>query len=82
MVLVFTPSLATSTFPFPLTSGEQGLHSISEPFPRLQYNTCIAGAAADPSLTGDTWILGDVFLQNVYTTWDVGNGRIGFVTLA
>lgn len=28
------------------------------------------------------WILGDVFLQNVYTAWDVGGGRIGFATLA
>jgi cathepsin D len=28
------------------------------------------------------WVLGDVFLQNVYTAWDVGNGQIGFATLA
>jgi hypothetical protein len=28
------------------------------------------------------WILGDVFLRNVYSAWDVGNGRIGFATLA
>jgi Eukaryotic aspartyl protease len=28
------------------------------------------------------WILGDVFLQNVYTAWDVGGSRIGFATLA
>ena len=26
------------------------------------------------------WILGDVFLQNVYTAWDFGGGRIGFAT--
>ncbi|KAI0287674.1 aspartic peptidase domain-containing protein, partial [Russula brevipes] len=42
---------------------------------------CIAGAAAASSLTG-FWILGDVFLRSVYSAWDVGNGRIGFATLA
>ena len=30
----------------------------------------------------DFWIVGDVFLQNVYTAWDVGGNRIGFATLA
>jgi hypothetical protein len=28
------------------------------------------------------WILGDVFLRNTYTAWDVGIGRIGFADLA
>ena len=62
-------------------------------------STCLAGAAADKTLTGgelvpplifvakaecdiDFWILGDVFLRNVYTAWDVGGSRIGFATLA
>ena len=27
------------------------------------------------------WILGDVFLQNAYTAWDVSKGRIGFADL-
>ncbi|KAH9968219.1 acid protease [Russula dissimulans] len=44
-------------------------------------DTCMAGAAADQSMTGGFWILGDVFLQNVYTAWDVGNRRIGFAIL-
>ena len=29
----------------------------------------------------DFWILGDVFLQNVYSAWDIGNKRIGFAGL-
>jgi len=45
-------------------------------------STCIAGAASAPTLTGVFWVLGDVFLQNVYSAWDVGGGRIGFATLA
>jgi cathepsin D len=28
------------------------------------------------------WVLGDVFLQNVYTAWDAENGYIGFADLA
>jgi len=42
-------------------------------------STCAAGAKSKRNL--DFWTLGDVFLQNVYTAWDVGNSRIGFATL-
>ncbi|KAH9984825.1 acid protease [Russula vinacea] len=46
---------------------------------------CVAGASSDATLEVETgsqfWILGDVFLQNAYTAWDVGKGRIGFADL-
>jgi len=45
-------------------------------------DTCIAGAAVSATFIGQFWILGDVFLQNVYTAWDVDQTRIGFATLA
>lgn len=45
-------------------------------------SACIGGLAADSSLTDEFWIVGDVFLQNVYTAFDVGNSQVGFATLA
>ncbi|EPQ56641.1 acid protease [Gloeophyllum trabeum ATCC 11539] len=42
---------------------------------------CVGGVAAQDGL-GDFWIVGDVFLQNVYTAFDVGNSQVGFAELA
>jgi len=44
-------------------------------------NSCIGAIAGTGSL-GDTWILGDVFLQNVYSVFDVGGLQVGFADLA
>jgi hypothetical protein len=40
---------------------------------------CVGGVVASPALS--FWIVGDVFLQNVYTSFDLGQNRVGFATL-
>ena len=54
--------------------------------PRLRLSTVVSWPVGFPvgnaDCDTDFWILGDVFLQNVYSAWDVGNARIGFATLA
>ncbi|KLO11674.1 acid protease [Schizopora paradoxa] len=41
---------------------------------------CVGGLMADDSV--GFWILGDVFLENTYTEFDVGNKRVGFAPVA
>ncbi|KZT25209.1 acid protease [Neolentinus lepideus HHB14362 ss-1] len=43
-------------------------------------SSCVGGIVAQDD--ADFWIVGDVFLQNVYTAFDVGNTQVGFATLA
>lgn len=41
---------------------------------------CVGGMVA--SDLGSFWVAGDVFLQNVYTSFDMGNNQVGFAALA
>lgn len=43
---------------------------------------CISTIIAHQSSGANTWLLGDVFLKNVYSVFDFDNGQIGFGTKA
>ncbi|EKM50158.1 uncharacterized protein PHACADRAFT_213911 [Phanerochaete carnosa HHB-10118-sp] len=40
---------------------------------------CVGAVVGSSSLS--FWVVGDTFLQNVYSTFDLGNNRVGFATL-
>ncbi|EGN96394.1 hypothetical protein SERLA73DRAFT_76353 [Serpula lacrymans var. lacrymans S7.3] len=42
---------------------------------------CVGAVSANDGI-GDFWVLGDAFLRNVYTVFDVGNSRVGYAQLA
>jgi len=44
--------------------------------------TCLGGFSYNDNIAGEFWIIGDVFLQNVYTTFDIGNLQVGFAQLS
>ncbi|KAI8979922.1 aspartic peptidase domain-containing protein [Pilobolus umbonatus] len=39
---------------------------------------CLSGVSGQGTYGDDTWILGDIFLRNFYTVFDVGQGQLGF----
>jgi len=47
----------------------------------LGNTTCVGGFGTIPTHTG-FWVIGDVFLRNVYTEFDYGKLRVGFAHLA
>ncbi|KAL4079471.1 aspartic peptidase domain-containing protein [Scleroderma citrinum] len=69
-----TPTLAFGGRSFTVSASTFNLGRVSN-----NSTQCIAGLAGGGS---DYWLIGDVYLQNVYTIFDVGNSRIGFADLA
>jgi cathepsin D len=42
----------------------------------------LAPAVSRLTVAVDGWLIGDAFLQNVYTVFDMGRMRVGFADLA
>lgn len=43
---------------------------------------CVGGLIANDNIgIGSAWLVGDIFLQNVYSVFDLSNNQVGFATL-
>ncbi|KAF8433778.1 acid protease [Boletus edulis BED1] len=61
---------------FPIAASALNLGSVSS-----GSSDCVSGIVGQ-DIASSFWIVGDVFLQGVYTAFDVGNTRVGFAKLA
>lgn len=71
----YTPTLKFGGQLFPVSESTFNLGPVHE-----GSTDCIAGLTGMPGI-GEHWIIGNVFLQNVYTIFDVGNTEVGFAKL-
>ncbi|KAI9566248.1 Asp-domain-containing protein [Boletus coccyginus] len=70
-----TISLSFGGTAFPILASALNLGPVSN-----GSSDCISGLVGQD--TGSFWVIGDVFLTGVYTTFDVGNSQVGFAQLA
>lgn len=70
----YAPTLTFGGRPFTVSGDTFNLGPVEE-----GSSDCLAGVAGVKDL--DFWIVGDVFLQNVYSIFDMGGLRVGFAEL-
>lgn len=71
----YAPTLTFGGHPFAVSGDTFNLGPLEE-----GSSDCLAGIAGAEDI--DFWIVGDVFLQNVYSIFDMGGLRVGFAELA
>ncbi|KAI3340398.1 aspartic peptidase domain-containing protein [Ustulina deusta] len=80
-----------STYTVPCDTDSQVAFTFSGVSWKVSSKDFVSGPNSDGNCTGNIygieyvsggWLVGDVFLKNVYSVFDVDNGRIGFATKA